>query len=153
PDELHNQLADSGATVAICIDRVAPTLLSIRSRTEVRRVVVASLAEALSPVGRGRLWMPVPSARAQRSRLMAELPDDPALIGFRRLLRTGRPAAQAPLDPQRDVAVLQYTGGTSGAPKAAMLSHANLVANSYQMRLWLPDAVPGREITLAVLPL
>jgi long-chain acyl-CoA synthetase len=63
------------------------------------------------------------------------------------------PAPQAEVDPMTDVAVLQYTGGTTGAPKAAMLSHANLMANSHQMRLWLPEAVPGREVTLAVLPL
>jgi long-chain acyl-CoA synthetase len=49
--------------------------------------------------------------------------------------------------------VLQYTGGTTGTSKAAMLSHANLVANAYQMRLWLPEATTGHETTLAVLPL
>ena len=60
---------------------------------------------------------------------------------------------QVPINPATDVAVLQPTGGTTGVPKAAMLTHANLVANAYQMRLWLPDATSGREVTLGVLPL
>jgi long-chain acyl-CoA synthetase len=153
PDELRAQLSDSGATVVVCLDRNAGAVLAVRRETAVETVVVTSLVESLSPVARGRLQLPLPTARARRARLVAAVPDDPAVVRFRTLLRTGRPAAQAEVDPVRDVAVLQYTAGTTGEPKAAMLSHANLVANSYQMRLWLPDALPGREVTLAVLPL
>jgi long-chain acyl-CoA synthetase len=152
-EELRTQLADSGATVVICLDRVASMLLDIRADCSVQTVVVTSLADALSPAARGRLQVPLPKLRAQKARLVADVPDDPAVIRFRVLLRSGPPARQAPIDPATDVAVLQYTGGTTGEPKAAMLSHANLVANSYQMRLWLPEAVPGREVTVAVLPL
>ena len=153
PDELRAQFADSGATVVVCLDRVAATVLEIRPQCAVRTVVVTSLAESLSAAARGRLQLPLPRNRMQRARLVAEIPDDPAVMRFRTLLRVGRPAPQAEVDATRDVAVLQYTGGTTGEPKAAMLSHANLVANSYQMRLWMPDAMPGREVTLAVLPL
>jgi long-chain acyl-CoA synthetase len=152
-DELRAQLSDSGATVVVCLDRVAETVLQVRADTDVRTVVVTSLVESLSPVARGRLQVPLPKARARRARLVTQVPDHPAVMRFRSLTRIGRPAAQAPIEPATDVAVLQYTGGTSGVPKAAMLSHANLVANSYQMRLWLPDAMPGQEVTLAVLPL
>jgi long-chain acyl-CoA synthetase len=152
-DELRLQLIDSGATVVICIDRVAATALRIRPDCEVQTIVVTSLADSLSPAARGRLRSPLPKMRARKSRLVAEVPDDPAVVRFRTLTRIGRPAQQAPLDPATTPAVLQYTGGTTGEPKAAMLSHCNLVANAYQMRLWLPDAMPGREVTLAVLPL
>jgi long-chain acyl-CoA synthetase len=151
--ELHGQLVDSGATMVVCLDRVAEKVLSVRDGTDVKTVVVTSLIESLSPAARGRLHLPLPASRARKARLVADLPDDPAVVRFRTLMRVGRTAEQAEIDPVEDVAVLQYTGGTSGEPKAAMLSHANLVANSYQMRLWLPDAVPGREVTLAVLPL
>jgi long-chain acyl-CoA synthetase len=72
---------------------------------------------------------------------------------FADLVRRGRPARQHGVDPAADPAVLQFTGGTTGAPKAAVLTHANLVANAYQTRLWLPEATVGRETTLAVLPL
>jgi long-chain acyl-CoA synthetase len=151
--ELRTQLADSGATVVICLDRVAETIMRIRSDSAIRTIVVTSLADALSAAARSRLNVPLPKARATRARLVADVPDDPAIVRFRTLVRTGSPARQAPIDPLTDVAVLQYTGGTTGQPKAAMLTHANLVANSYQMRLWLPEAMPGREVTLAVLPL
>jgi long-chain acyl-CoA synthetase len=152
-DELRAQLIDSGATVVVCLDRVAAMVLEVRSDSAVRTVVVTSLIESLSPVARGRMLAPLPASRARKARLSVPVPADPAVVRFRVLLRGGRPMAQAPVDPEVDVAVLQYTGGTTGEPKAVMLSHANLVANSYQMRLWLPDALPGREVTLAVLPL
>jgi long-chain acyl-CoA synthetase len=115
--------------------------------------VVTSLLDAMSQTVRGRLHLPLPKSRADRSRLVAEVPDDPAVVRFRSLLRTGRPVPQATFDPATQIAVLQYTGGTTGAPKAAMLSHANLVANAHQMRDWLPDTTPGQDVTLAVVPL
>jgi long-chain acyl-CoA synthetase len=152
-EELRAQFVDSGSTVVICVDRVAETVLRVRPDCEVQTVVVTSLVDALSPAARGRLQVPLPKVRARRAKLVAEVPDHPAVVRFRTLVRIGKPAPQAAVDPANDVAVLQYTGGTTGEPKAAMLSHANLVANSYQMRLWMPDAMPGREVTLAVLPL
>jgi long-chain acyl-CoA synthetase len=152
-DELRHQFSDSGATVVVCLDRVAEMVLRIRAESDVRTVVVTSLVDALSPAARGRLNAPFPKRRAQKARLVSAVPDDPAVVRFRAVARAAATAKQAPVDPVADVAVLQYTGGTTGQPKAAMLSHANLVANSYQMRLWLPEAMPGREVTLAVLPL
>jgi long-chain acyl-CoA synthetase len=80
------------------------------------------------------------------------VPRDTRSHAFRQLARH-EPARQAAVDARSDIAVLQYTGGTTGVTKAAQLTHANLVANAYQMRLWLPDATSGREATLAVLPL
>jgi long-chain acyl-CoA synthetase len=151
--ELESQLTDSGATAVVCLDRVATTVLEVRPITDVNAVVVTSLADAMTAPARARLELPLPKTRRQRSRLIAEVPTDPAVWQFRDLVRRGKPARQAPVNASQDVAVLQYTGGTTGEPKAAMLSHANLVANCYQMRLWLPDAMPGREVTLAVLPL
>jgi long-chain acyl-CoA synthetase len=152
-EELRTQLIDSGTTLVVCLDRVAELILQLRADCEVKTVVVTSLVDALSPAARSRLHVPLPTMRARRAKLIADVPDDPAVVRFRSLIRAGQPARQADVDPVNDVAVLQYTGGTTGQPKAAMLSHANLVANSYQTRLWLPDAVPGQEVTLAVLPL
>jgi long-chain acyl-CoA synthetase len=152
-DELEGQLTDAGATTVVCLDRVAATILEVRPVTDVSAVVVTSLADALPVTARVRLELPLPKARARKARMLAPVPADPSVRQFRELLRRGAPARQAPVKASQDVAVLQYTGGTTGEPKAAMLSHANLVANSHQMRLWLPEAMPGREVTLAVLPL
>ena len=57
------------------------------------------------------------------------------------------------IDPAEDVAVLQYTGGTTGTPKGAMLTHANLTANTAQIRAWAVDLEPGKETILGALPL
>ncbi len=152
-DELSAQLTDSGAVAVVCLDRVVPTILAIRSVTDVTTIVTTSLADALTPVARARLELPLPKTRSRKARLLAAVPADPAVREYREVLRRGKPTRQAAVNAGQDVAVLQYTGGTTGEPRAAMLSHANLVANSYQMRLWLPDAMPGREVTLGVLPL
>ena len=57
------------------------------------------------------------------------------------------------IDVDEDIAVLQYTGGTTGQPKGAMLTHANLAANVSQVKLWFPNLAPGEEKVLGVLPL
>ena len=153
PDELRELLADCGVDVVICLDRTYPTVDAIREKVALRTVVVTSLPDYFPSLTRRRLALPLPSARAERARLVVPLPAGAQVEDFRRLVRSSAPARQAQVDAVRDVAVLQPTGGTTGSAKAAMLSHANLVANAYQMRLWLPEATSGREVTIAVLPL
>jgi long-chain acyl-CoA synthetase len=76
------------------------------------------------------------------------------VIAFRDLMSKERERhQQVPIEPHLDLAALQYTGGTTGRPKGAMLTHRNLVANAYQTVAWDPGIRPGREVTLAVLPL
>ncbi len=152
--ELRTQLADCGARVAIVFDRAYETLEAARSGTSVEHVIVTSLAEYLPAVKRQALRLPLRRAAAARAELTAELPQDAVILSFRKLLRNSRGRHhQVDVDPARDLAALQYTGGTTGRPKGAMLSHANLVANAHQTVAWDPGAVPGREVTLAVLPL
>jgi long-chain acyl-CoA synthetase len=152
-EELRGQLIDSGATVLVCLDRGVAEILEVRAETRVKWVVVTSLADGLTRTARGRLELPLPMTRSRKARMVATVPEDPAVARFRVLARTAAPARQATLTPAEDVAVLQYTSGTTGEPRAAMLSHANLVANCHQIRQWLPDAVPGAEVTLATVPL
>jgi long-chain acyl-CoA synthetase len=153
PEELRGQLVDSGASVVICLDRLAVDILEFRAETRVKAIVVTSLADGLTRAARGRLELPLPMTRNRKADLVATIPEDPAVHRFRVLLRTGAPARQAPLSPAEDVAVLQYTSGTTAHPRAAMLSHANLVANAHQIRMWFPDAVPGEEVVLGTVPL
>ena len=151
--ELSEQLADCMPTVVVCLDKSIATVEKVRARVGIRHVVVTSLADYLPAATRIRLRLPLPSARAQRARLVADVPATDGVVRFTALADHKRPAQQASIDPATAVAVLQYTGGTTGTSKAAKLSHTNLVANAYQMRLWLPEATSGRETTLAVLPL
>ena len=89
--------------------------------------------------------------RALKRRDRASPPRDGRHIPLAQLLAPGTPEP-VPVDPLRDIAVLQYTGGTTGVPKGAMLSHANLYANAVQGTRWFGDTRPGEERTLAALP-
>ena len=152
-DELRRQLVDAAPAVVICLDKSLATVEEIRVEAGVRAVVVTTLVDHWTAGDRARLRLPLPSARAERRRLLEPVPPGADVMHYRALVSRSAPARQATVDPATDVAVLQYTGGTTGVSKAAMLSHANLVANAYQMRLWLPEATSGKETTLVVLPL
>lgn len=73
-------------------------------------------------------------------------------VPFARLRRTEGAVPETSLDLSEDVAVLQYTGGTTGTPKGAMLTHGNLAANARQIRLWLTDYREGEEVLLSMIP-
>jgi long-chain acyl-CoA synthetase len=155
-DELNHQLRDCGAEVVVALDRVYGTLVEALPGTHVQRIVTTSLADYLPPLKRRLLDFPTKHARELRERLIVPLPDGADTLDFARLLAGGerRPAWQSPvINPVHDLAVLQYTGGTTGRPKGAMLTHRNLVANAYQVRAWEPRAVDGQETFIAVLPL
>lgn len=152
--ELQYQLADSGARVAIVLDRMYPTLAAARRGTALEHVVVTSLTEYLPASKRLALKLPVERAAEARAELEAEVPEEAPVLFFQDLLRNSKSQHhQIPVDPVRDLAALQYTGGTTGRPKGAKLTHYNLVANAYQVSSWDPGARPGREVGLGVLPI
>lgn len=164
-NELHAQLADCGAKVVVVLDRGYETLLAARAGTAVEHVVVTSLTDHLPAAKRVALRLPLRRVREARAKLTpapshgaadgpadTEGGDTPLLL--RDLLRKARSRhRQVPVDPARDVAALQYTGGTTGTPKGAMLSHTNLVANAHQTAVWVTGFGGDRKVTLAVLPM
>lgn len=151
--ELAAQLQDCGASVVICLDKTYRAVAAVRSKTAVRHIVVTSVTDYLPLGDRIRLALPLPKARRERRRLTAVVPRSAEVVSYLTLLRApaGRvePAATKP----GDTALIQYTTGTTGPSKGAMLTHRNLIANGTQCVAWLPDAQQGREVTLAVLPL
>jgi long-chain acyl-CoA synthetase len=151
--ELRQQLADCGATVVVCLDRVYTSVAAVRADTDLRHVVVTSIAEYLPRSTRLKLRLAVGRARRMRAEVLAPAPKGAPVTSFRSLLRSAEPARQVPLDPEVDLALLQYTGGTTGVSRGAMLTHHNLVSNAYMNRLWDTGAVAGKEVSLAVLPL
>lgn len=145
--EVRALLDDAGVEVAVTLDlnllygRIAPML----GTTRLRRLVVACMADFL-PWPKNWLF---PVAKRKE---IAAWPKDDRHIAFSRLIANdGRPTA-ADIDPEKDLAVLQYTGGTTGTPKGAMLTHANLAANTEQCARWCAESRPGEERMLGVLP-
>jgi long-chain acyl-CoA synthetase len=149
-DELAHQLADSGARFVICWGKLAGTIQAISGRTEVRTIIAVDLSAELPRSKRLALVLPVPKARRMRAEMRGTRPS--GVLSWERLV--GGP----PLDPRTpapevdDVAVLQYTGGTTGIPKGAILTHRNLAANAAQGRAWVPGLHEGEETIFAILP-
>jgi len=145
--EMKEQFEDSGCETVVLLDQFYPRLREIHAATRVRRVIVVDIAESLP--WHARLLVHL----AQRRRgERVTIPAQVDTYSFRDLVRSYPPTPPgADLKPS-DVALFQYTGGTTGTPKAAMLSHRNLVANSLQAKAWFPRTATRREIFLAAIP-
>jgi long-chain acyl-CoA synthetase len=149
--ELAQQLSDHGARVAVVWDKVAPAVLASMPRTAVETVVSVDLTTALPLAKRLALRLPLRRARETRAAMTAPAA---GTIAWDRLVGAARPLpADHPRPGPDDTALLQYTGGTTGTPKGAVLSHRNLRANAAQGRAWVPGLRDGEETIYAVLPL
>ena len=145
--ELADQVRDSGTTIMVTLDlkMIFDKVEALHRKGLLERIVVCPMADILPFVKR---WLFRLFKRGER----ASIPRDAAHVAFADLARShGHPAPVA-IDIHTDIAVLQYTGGTTGIPKAAVLTHANLCANAEQVRAAFPGARPGEERLLAVLP-
>jgi long-chain acyl-CoA synthetase len=145
--ELEHQLGDAGVEVVVCLDLFYQRVKAVRERLGIREVVVTSMLDVLPLLKRALApW----TKRGRRA--SATVGGQEPVRRWRELLRRADTAPEAAVDPATDLALLQYTGGTTGVAKGCMLSHANLAANVEQVRAWFPDADPGHEIVMAVLP-
>ncbi len=149
--ELAHQLADHGARVAVVWDKVAPLVQRTADATGVETVVAVDLSAALPRLKRWALRLPLPKVRATRAAMTAPAP---GTLSWERIVAAAGPlAAEHPAPGPDDTALLQYTGGTTGTPKGAVLTHRNLRANAAQGRAWVPGLRDGAETVYAILPL
>jgi long-chain acyl-CoA synthetase len=150
PRELEHQLSDSGAVAIVVLANFAHVVEKVIARTDLRHVIVTQVGDLL-PFPKGAIvnWA------ARRIKHMVPPYRLPTEVSFRQVLDYG---ARAWFDPPAidgsDLAFLQYTGGTTGVAKGAMLTHRNLVANLEQVSaLWRGIIEDGKEIAITPLPL
>ena len=146
--ELAFQIDDSNTEIMITMDLEAlyPKVAAMLSRTEsLKKIIVCPMA-AILPKIKSILF------RLLKRKEIANIEPSEAIVHFQDLLDNDGGPTQVNVDLDKDIAVLQYTGGTTGRPKGAMLTQGNLSANVSQMLLWYVDLNPGEEKVLGVLP-
>jgi long-chain acyl-CoA synthetase len=147
--EFAHQTADAESRIAICLTLNYPRVRQARSKTGLEKVVVANIKEYFPPLL--RFLFTVAKERKEGHRV--DISGDADTLWFQEVI------ASAPEHPEPvavepdDLAVLMYTGGTTGLPKGAMLTHRNLVANSLQCEAWSVGLTEGGEVMLTALPL
>ena len=149
PEALRHQLADCAASVALVWTKAVPAALEARGPA-LRTVVAVDIAADLPWIKRVDLRLPVRAAREKRAAMCGPVPA--GTPSWRRLVaRTGALPAEHPWPASSDIALIQYTGGTTGTPKGAVLTHRNLMANVVQSRFWLGER-DGLDVMYAPLP-
>lgn len=153
PRELAHQLKDSGAETIVVFENFASTLEAALPETRVRHIVVTALGDLLADGlnARGRLI----NAVLKHVKKLVPPYHLPQAVRLRTALAQGARSRATPVPRTRDdLAFLQYTGGTTGVAKGAMLTHGNLIANLLQAKVWIADQVSGDiETVLTPLPL
>jgi long-chain acyl-CoA synthetase len=139
--EIAYILKDAGAKVIVAWDKLYPFVQAVKSETKLSDVVTTSVRDYLPPAL--RLLSPLKGVKSYPC---------PGSRDMKALLQETRgPPKAVEIDPRKDLALLQYTGGTTGIPKGAMITHYNLVVNAEQVKAWEP-LQPG-DATLSALPL
>jgi len=150
PRELRHQFEDHGATVAIVWDKVAATVQDLPADLGVTTVISVDLTTAMPAGKRFALRLPIRKAREAREALTTTVS---GTVTWEQLVSGRKLKASSPRPQADDLALIQYTSGTTGLPKGAMLSHANLTVNAAQSRAWVPSVERGTSVVYAVLPL
>ena len=149
--ELQHQINDSGAETLIYLDLLHPVVDKIRAKTKLKNLIAANISEYLPTAKRiiGGLLRAVPTHK---------IPSNTGIHHFKQLLESEPPnPPDVKIDPKNDLIALQYTGGTTGTPKGAMLTHYNLVTNAVTCAYWLHGTntpnMETKDTFLTALPL
>ena len=150
--ELEHQLADAEVSVVVCLSSLFGRVQAVRQRVPTLRQVIVTSIKDFFPT---HLRLLFSITRERRDGHRVRLPADGRTFWLKRLLARARSSDPGVAVSADDLALLQYTGGTTGLAKGAMLTHRNLVANTLQVRAWFGNLAnpDGPDIVLGVLPL
>ncbi len=151
PRELQHQLHDSGARAIVILENFAHTLQQVRDEVDLDTVIVTGVGDLLSFPKSTLVNFVLRHVRKQVPEWSL-----PGAVSFGYALNQGRFANLAPVESgPEDIAFLQYTGGTTGVSKGAVLTHRNMVANVLQAEAWIQPAMTADEkiVSIAALPL
>ncbi|MEH7451796.1 AMP-binding protein [Gottfriedia acidiceleris] len=144
--ELEYQMNDSGATAIICLDLLINRVYEVKKSTNLQHIFVTGIKDYL-PFFKKLLY---PYSKQPKA---PEIPNDHSIHQFSFIMQISAPIEQdLSSSSVEDVAILQYTGGTTGFPKGVMLTHKNLASNTLMAEKWLYKSKKGQEKILTVLP-
>lgn len=148
--ELEYQLKDSGASFIICLDILLPRVEKVRESTNLKHTIVTKIKEYL-PFPKNLIY---PFIQKKQYNLSVSVVEDDETHAWPTIIKNyASTFNEVAIDAKKDVALLQYTGGTTGKPKGVMLSHYNLVANMQMCQHWMYKSEITKERVLGVLPL
>ena len=147
PRELQHQLQDSGAETVITLTGLYSKVQESRDGTHLKRVILTDIVDSLP-----WYWRLLASREVRATGMMVDMPSAPDVYNFYELIRRHPAKPPAITYAPDDVQMFQYTGGTTGMPRAAMLTHRNLISNACQIQTWLNKIEVGSEKILGALP-
>lgn len=145
--EIEQQFCDSGAETVVLLSGFYSRLQTIQARTQVKRVIITDVPDYVNPP-----FIALAKQTVKKYGQMAPVPEGDGIYRFRKLLDAH---PEAPPDvgiTPEDTALFQYTSGTTGIPRAAMLTHRNLVINTVQFRRWICRLEEGNECVMGAIP-
>lgn len=145
--EMEHQWDDAGAEILVVLDHLYPRVRDVVERTPVRKVIVTSIRDYL-PFPLKQLY----PLKAKKQNLFMAVPYGDNVLSFIELIKGNRPTDSTCPISLDDIALLQYTGGTTGVAKGVMLTHRNIMANVAQIVSWFPQLRAGKERFMAILP-
>ena len=146
PRELAHQMKDSGAETIVMLSPLYERLQAVRDEVPIKRVIITDIPEYVKGPFKG-----LTERTLRKEGLMTHVPEGEGVYHWQTVMNMGGTPPDIHPDPN-EVALFQYTGGTTGVPKAAMLTHRNLVANTMQVAAWIPRFDRGKVIMMGALP-
>ncbi|MFD1171361.1 long-chain-fatty-acid--CoA ligase [Oceanobacillus picturae] len=147
--ELEYQLKDSEASFIICLDILLPTVTNVIPKTNIMHTIVTGIKDYL-PFPKNMVY---PFIQKRQYKMVVKVEESEITHSWQKAISASETAYQkVDIDPMEDLALLQYTGGTTGYPKGVMLTHYNLVANVQMCDAWLYNTKGEEDIVLGVLP-